>query len=45
MTSKIRWINVPEFAHEGRGSSNTLSVSLFDDGIGFDENASQPLNS
>jgi hypothetical protein len=41
---KIRWINVPEFAGEAAGSRNTVSISLFDDGTGIDENASQPLN-
>jgi hypothetical protein len=46
---KVRWINVPEFGSEncsGRvdGASNTFSVTLYDDGRGIDENASQPLN-
>ncbi len=41
---KVRYINVPEFGKEGCGSVNTFSISLFDDGTGVDENASQPLN-
>src|SRR5262249_37305430 len=41
---KVRWINVPSFAFEGAGSRNTVSISLFDDGTGIDENANQPLN-
>jgi hypothetical protein len=46
---KVRWINVPEFNNEnctaaGGGFSNTFSVTLYDDGTGIDENASQPLN-
>ena len=46
---KVRWINVPQFLHEvctgdGGGFSNTFSVTLYDDGTGIDENASQPLN-
>ncbi len=46
---KIRWINVPEFGNEictgdGGSFSNTFSVTLYDDGTGIDENASQPLN-
>ncbi len=39
-----RWINVPSFGKETCGSSNTFSVSLYDDGTGVDENANQPLN-
>jgi uncharacterized repeat protein (TIGR01451 family) len=41
---KVRWINVPERGKEKCGSQNTFAVSLFDDGTGVDENASQPLN-
>jgi len=46
---KVRWINVPRFGEEictgdGGGASNTFSVTLYDDGTGIDENASQPLN-
>ncbi len=41
---KIRWINVPSFASESCNCRNTFSISLFDDGTGLDENASQPLN-
>ncbi|MBX7245437.1 MAG: hypothetical protein K1X53_08055 [Candidatus Sumerlaeaceae bacterium] len=41
---KIRDINVPEFGNEGCGSRNNFSLSLFDDGVGIDENANQPLN-
>jgi len=41
---KVRWINVPLFGQEMSNSSNTVSVSLFDDGTGTDENATQPLN-
>src|SRR5262249_38610145 len=46
---KVRWINVPQFGSElctaaGHGLSNTFSVTLWDDGTGIDENASQPLN-
>jgi hypothetical protein len=46
---KTRWINVPQFSEEactgdGGGFSNTFSVTLYDDGTGIDENASQPLN-
>ncbi|MGQ0604412.1 MAG: hypothetical protein ACT4QE_22250, partial [Anaerolineales bacterium] len=37
-----RWINVPEFGLESCGSSNSLSVSLYDDGTNADENASSP---
>jgi hypothetical protein len=47
---RVRWINVPEFintdadpANEGAecGSSNTFSVTLYDDGTGFDENTTE----
>jgi hypothetical protein len=46
---KVRWINVPRFQEEictgdGGGFSNTFGVTLYDDGTGIDENASQPLN-
>ncbi len=41
---KLRSINVPEFGNEACNSSNTFSITLFDDGTGIDENASQPLN-
>jgi hypothetical protein len=46
---KVRNINVPEFGSEvctgdGGGLSNTFSTTIFDDGTGTDENASQPLN-
>jgi hypothetical protein len=46
---KIRWINVPEVGSEGctatgGGTSNTFSITLYDDGVGIDENLSQPLN-
>ncbi len=41
---KVRWIDVPETGHETCGSSNTFEVSLYDDGTGVDENATQPLN-
>ncbi len=50
---RVRWINVPEFIDNDVdifndaplcGSSNTFSVTLYDDGTGIDENASQPLN-
>ncbi len=40
----VRWINVPAFGYESCNSSNTFSTSLYDDGTGLDENASQPLN-
>jgi Big-like domain-containing protein len=40
----VKWINVPEFGSEACGSRNTLSVSLFDDGTGNDENENQPFN-
>jgi len=43
---KVRWINAPEFASESctAGPSNTFSITLSDDGVAIDENASQPLN-
>ncbi len=41
---KVRWIDVPETGSESCGSSNTFEVSLYDDGTGVDENATQPLN-
>src|SRR6185295_5628809 len=46
---KIRWINVPEIGKETcagaqAGVTNTFSITLYDDGTGIDENASQPLN-
>src|SRR6185503_3161431 len=41
---KVRWINVPQFGGESCGSRNTFAVTLYDDGTGIDENASQPLN-
>lgn len=41
---EVRWINVPEFGGEACGSSNTCSVTLFDDGSGIDENSTNPLN-
>lgn len=49
---KIRWINVPRFGEESctgtsvspGNASNTFAVTLYDDGTGIDENASQPLN-
>jgi len=43
---KVRWINAPEFGAEActSGPSNTFSIRLSDDGVGIDENASQPLN-
>ena len=46
---KVRWINVPEKGSEmctaaSGGTSNTFSLTLFDDGVGVDENANQPLN-
>jgi hypothetical protein len=41
---KVRWIDVPETGSEACGSSNTFEVSLYDDGTGVDENATQPLN-
>jgi hypothetical protein len=49
---KVRWINVPRFGEEDctgttvspGNASNTFAVTLYDDGTGIDENASQPLN-
>src|SRR5262249_36450401 len=41
---RIRWINVPEFGFESCDSRNTMSIDLFDDGTGVDENANQLLN-
>jgi hypothetical protein len=41
---KVRWIDVPETGGETCGSSNTFEVSLYNDGTGVDENATQPLN-
>lgn len=47
---KVRWINVAEFGSElcvgsTLGSAtNSFAVTLSDDGIGIDENSSQPLN-
>ncbi|PYS25952.1 MAG: hypothetical protein DMF72_00165, partial [Acidobacteria bacterium] len=47
---KIRFINVPRFSDEActgsgpSGATNTFAVTLFDDGVGIDENANQPLN-
>jgi hypothetical protein len=49
---KVRWINVPRFGEEGctgttvspGNASNTFGVTLYDDGTGIDENASQTLN-
>jgi hypothetical protein len=40
----VRWFNVPSFGYESCNSSNSLSISLYDDGAGTDENANQPLN-
>ena len=40
----FRWIDVPQAGKEACGSSNTFSVSLYDDGTGVDENATQTLN-
>jgi hypothetical protein len=49
---KIRWINVPEEGSEGctgtnltpGNSSNTFSVTLYDDGTGVDENTTETLS-
>lgn len=53
---KIRWINVPEFVNSfcigtatgpgqiNAGRTNTFSVTLFDDGTGYDENEAQALD-
>jgi hypothetical protein len=40
----VRWINVPSAGYEGCDSSNSFTISLYDDGTGIDENANQPLN-
>ena len=40
----VRWINVPAFGYESCNSSDSFSISLYDDGTGVDENANQPLN-
>ena len=40
----VRWINTPEFGYQRCNSSNSFSISLYDDGGGIDENANQPLN-
>jgi hypothetical protein len=40
----VRWINVPSFGYENCNSSNTFSISLYDDATSVDENANQPLN-
>jgi hypothetical protein len=40
----VRWINVPSAGQEFCDSSNSFTVSLYDDGTGVDENANQPLN-
>ncbi len=39
-----RWIDTPSFGYESCNSSNSFSISLYDDGTGGDENANQPLN-
>ncbi|MEA3208200.1 MAG: hypothetical protein QOE70_1257 [Chthoniobacter sp.] len=41
---KVRYINVPETGKEAAGSSNTFSLTLYDDGTSIDENANQALN-
>lgn len=41
---KVRWINVPRTGQEAVASRSSFSISMFDDGTGVDENASQPLN-
>ena len=46
---KVRYINVAEFGQalctgNDGGKSNTFAVTLYDDGTGVDENASQALN-
>ena len=47
---RVRWINVPEFIDRDAdpfndspacGSSNTFSVTFYDDGTGFDENTTE----
>ena len=40
----VRWINVPSFGFESCDSSNSMAISLYDDGTGLNENANQPLN-
>jgi len=40
----VKWTDVPETGNEACGSSNSFAVSLYDDGTGVDENATQPLN-
>jgi hypothetical protein len=40
----VRWINVPVAGSEDCNSSNSFTISLYDDGTGLDENANQPLN-
>jgi hypothetical protein len=40
----VRWINTPSFGYESCNSSNSFSISLYDDGTSIDENANQPLN-
>ena len=40
----VRWINTPSFGYESCNSSNSFSISLYDDGTSTDENANQPLN-
>jgi hypothetical protein len=47
---RVRWINVPTFGDEACATNsfgiggNTFGLTLYDDGVGTDENASQPLN-
>jgi Divergent InlB B-repeat domain len=41
---KVRWINVARAGAGAVASRNTFSVSLFDDGVAIDENATQALN-
>jgi hypothetical protein len=36
---KVRWINVPQKGQEASGSSNTFSISMFDDGTGVYQSA------
>jgi hypothetical protein len=40
----VRWIDVPQFGLDGCGSSNTFSITLYDDGTGVDENSNQAFN-
>lgn len=40
----VRWIDVPQFGLDPCGSTNTFSVTLYDDGTGVDENSNQPFN-